>query len=130
MPDILNATENKERIATAALQAFFSITNLWELVEDQEIILLGNPDKQQFVSWKSNNTASQLSEETLLRVSHLMAIHKYLLTLLPSEKAAYQWVKKTNNEPLFKGGTALNFMLRGNLSHIAEVRQYLESQCL
>ena len=90
MPDILNTTENKERIATAALQAFFSITNLWGLVEDQEIILLGNPDKQQFVRWKSNNTTSQLSEETLLRVSHLMAIHKYLLTLLPSEKAAYQ----------------------------------------
>lgn len=130
MPDTPNTTENKEITATTALQVFFGITSLWELVEDQEIILLGNPDRQQFDAWKSNKTADELSEETLLRISHFMAIHKYLVTLLPSKTAAYQWVKKINNAPLFKGDTALNYMLIGDLSHIAEVRHYLESECL
>ncbi len=129
MPITQIKNTNEQKKATTALQVFFGITNLWELSEEQEIILLGNPDKHQFVAWKNNMSASELSEETLVRISHLMAIHKYLHTLLPSKNYAYRWVKKINNAPLFKGDTALSYMLRGNLSDIVDVRNYLESQC-
>lgn len=116
------------RIASAALQVFFSLSERWGLQAKQERILLGEPAASTFFSWKAEKSAKKLDRDTLDRISYLMGIHKALNILLPSPRAADEWIKKPNNAPLFGGDSALNRMLSGNLADIAEIRRYLDAQ--
>lgn len=47
---------------------------------------------------------------------------------LPTERAAYEWVSKPNNAPLFRGKTALSRMLAGRVSDLYVVRKYLDQE--
>jgi len=57
-----------------------------------------------------------------------LGIHKALNILLPSAHAADQWLKKPNDAPLFGGDSALNRMLGGSITDLADVRRYLDAQ--
>jgi hypothetical protein len=48
--------------------------------------------------------------------------------LLPSPRAADEWVKKPNLAPLFHGPSALERMLGGSLIDLADVRRYLDAR--
>ena len=117
-----------KRIASAALQMFFNLSDRWNLQAKEELILLGDPAASTFFAWKANKTANKLSHDTLDRISYLMGIHKALNILLPSPRAADEWIKKPNSAPLFGGDTALNRMLGGSLTDLADVRRYLDAQ--
>lgn len=116
------------RVASAALQVFFSLSDRWGLHAKEERILLGEPAPSTFFAWKANKSARKLDRDTLDRISYLMGIHKALNILLPSSRAANEWIKKPNNAPLFGGDSALNRMLSGNLADLAEIRRYLDAQ--
>lgn len=116
------------QIASAALQIFFSLSNRWGLKAKEERTLLGEPATSTFFSWKADKTARKLDRDTLDRISYLMGIHKALNILLPSSRAADEWIKKPNNAPLFGGDTALNRMLGGSLADLADIRRYLDAQ--
>lgn len=133
MEFIMQATQTQiqhdpKRIAGAALQVFFNLSDQWGLQAREERVLLGDPAPSTFFAWKSNRSASKLSHDTLDRISYLMGIHKALNILLPSPRAADEWIKKPNNAPLFGGDTALNRMLGGKLTDLADVRRYLDAQ--
>ncbi len=117
-----------KRVASAALQVFFNLSDRWGLQAKEEQVLLGHPPSSTFFAWKSKKTASRLSDDTLDRISYLMGIHKALNILLPSAHAANDWIKKPNNAPLFGGDSALNRMLGGKLTDLADVRRYLDAQ--
>ncbi len=117
-----------KRIASAALQVFFGLSDRWGLQAKEERILLGDPAPSTFFNWKSRRTANRLSRDTLDRISYLMGIHKALNILLPSSRDADEWIKKPNNAPVFGGKTALNRMLGGSLTDLADVRRYLDAQ--
>lgn len=116
------------RVASAALQVFFSLSNRWGLQAKDERILLGEPASSTFFAWKAEKSAKKLDRDTLDRISYLMGIHKALNILLPSARAADEWIRKPNNAPLFGGDTALNRMLSGNLADLADIRRYLDAQ--
>lgn len=116
------------RVASAALQVFFSLSNRWNLQAKDERILLGEPAASTFFAWKAEKSAKKLDRDTLDRISYLMGIHKALNILLPSARAADEWIRKPNNAPLFGGDTALNRMLSGNLADLADIRRYLDAQ--
>ena len=117
-----------QRVASAALQAFFNLSQRWELTAAQERILLGDPPTSTFFRWKASKHAARLGRDTLDRVSYLLGIHKALNILLPSAAAADQWVKKPNEAPLFGGHSALERMLGGSVADLADVRRYLDAQ--
>ena len=117
-----------KRISSAALQAFFKLSELWKLSVTEERNLLGAPPESTFYKWKSQQTAGRLSHDTLERISYLLGIHKDLNILLPSSRAAEEWVHKPNTAPLFNGQSALDRMLAGNLVDLADVRRYLDAQ--
>jgi len=119
--------KDPRRVASAALQVFFNLSERWELQAKEERILLGDPAPSTFFSWKSDKAASKLSHDTLERISYIMGIYKDLNILLPNEHAANEWIKKPNDAPLFGGDTALNRMLGGNVSDLADVRRYLDA---
>jgi len=122
------STMNPQRVATAALQGFFNITQRWGLSATQQRVLLGDPPKSTFFKWKSDETANQLDSATLERISYILGIHKALRLLLPTERAAYEWVNKPNDAPLFHGQTALSRMLAGRVADLYEVRRYLDGE--
>ena len=116
------------RLASAALQAFFNLSEQWHLSAAEERTLLGAPPESTFYKWKADNTAGRLSHDTLERISYLLGIFKDLNILLPSPRAAAEWVHKPNTAPLFKGQSALQRMLAGSLVDLADVRRYLDAQ--
>ncbi len=117
-----------ERIAAAALQAFFNLSARWGLSAAQERVLLGSPPESTFFKWKAEKSARRLGRDVLDRISYLLGIYKALHLLLPSPHAADTWVKKPNAAPLFHGQSALERMLGGSLVDLADVRRYLDAQ--
>ena len=117
-----------QRLSSAALQAFFNLSERWGLSAAQERILLGSPPESTFFKWKAERTARRLGRDVLERISYLLGIAKALNILLPSPRAADEWVKKPNAAPLFHGQSALDRMLGGSLVDLADVRRYLDAQ--
>lgn len=109
-----------------ALKAFFKITNLWRLSNDQKMKLLGVP-RSTFFKWQKHLEGS-VSQDTFERISYILGIYKALQILLPDPSAADEWVKKPNNAPLFGGHSALERMLSGHVADLYIVRQYLDSE--
>jgi hypothetical protein len=119
---------DSQRLSSAALQAFFSLSERWGLSASQERVLLGSPPESTFFKWKAEKTARRLGRDVLDRISYLLGIYKALNILLPSARAADEWVKKPNTAPLFHGQSALERMLGGSLVDLADVRRFLDSQ--
>lgn len=117
-----------QRLSSAALQAFFNLSARWGLSAAQERILLGSPPESTFFKWKAERTARRLGRDVLERISYLLGIVKALNILLPSPRAADEWVKRPNAAPLFHGQSALDRMLGGSLVDLADVRRYLDAQ--
>ena len=117
-----------QRLSSAALQAFFNVSARWRLSAMQERILLGSPPESTFFKWKAEKTARRLGRDVLDRISYLLGIYKALSILLPSPRAADEWVKKPNAAPLFQGRSALDRMLGGSLVDLADVRRFLDAQ--
>ena len=117
-----------QRIASAALQGFFNLSERWGLTATQERTLLGSPPESTFFKWKSERSARRLGRDVLDRISYLLGIYKSLNILLPSPRSADEWVRKPNDAPLFRGQSALDRMLGGSVVDIADVRRYLDAQ--
>ncbi len=117
-----------QRLSSAALQAFFELSRRWGLTAAQERVLLGSPPQSTFFKWKSEKTARRLGRDVLDRISYLLGIAKALYMLLPSARAADEWIRKPNAAPLFHGHSALERMLSGSLVDLADVRRFLDAQ--
>ncbi|MBS1181915.1 MAG: hypothetical protein H6Q99_1795 [Proteobacteria bacterium] len=59
-------------------------------------------------------------------MAHLMGIHKGLRYLFKEPARGYEWVRKPN--ATFDGQSALELMLRGELSDLADMRAYLNAE--
>ncbi len=117
-----------KRVTSAALQAFFNLSTHWKLSVAEERALLGSPPESTFYKWKAEKSASRMSRDTLERISYLLGIYKNLNILLPSPRAADEWVRKPNTAPTFNGQSALERMLAGSIIDLADVRRYLDAQ--
>lgn len=116
-----------ETLGAAALTAFFNIATKWRLTNDEERTLLGNPPRSTYYKWRKSKQAA-LAQDTLERISYILGIFKAINILLPTSDAANEWIKKTNNDPLFNGQSALDKMLVGRVVDLADVRRYLDAE--
>ncbi|GLR56818.1 antitoxin Xre/MbcA/ParS toxin-binding domain-containing protein [Rhizobium indigoferae] len=107
-----------------ALDFFFKLAEIWDLSTDQQVKLLGSPARSTYFRWRKDG--SEVSVDTLERISHLGSIYKALGILLDSPEAAVRWIRRPNR--YFEGASALDIMLNGNLSDIIRVRQYVDAQ--
>jgi len=124
---IAKSNLSEEKLAQSGLKAFFKITDLWNLNQEQAKTILGVQPQSTFYKYK-NLGVKKLPKDTLERISYVLGIFKALQILLPDETAADEWVKKPNSAPLFGGRSALDRMLSGNVSDLYEVRKYLDAQ--
>jgi hypothetical protein len=111
----------------AGLRAFAKIAELWHLSVAEQLALLGITSRSTYFKWRKEPNP-RLSRDTLERLSYLLGIYKALQLLLPDTQAADEWVRRSNDAPLFGGKSALERMLSGNVVDLYIVRQYLDAQ--
>jgi hypothetical protein len=97
----------------------------WQVKAQGQRTLLGKPPESTFYNWKKGKV-SGLSVDTLERISYVMGIYKALGILFPTREQADAWPQK-NNEA-FNNETALEFMLKGSMIHLSDMRRYLDAQ--
>ena len=107
-----------------AMEAFSNLANAWELSTEEQINLLGSPGRSTYFKWKKSG--GNVPNDTIERISHILAIYKALQILYTDEAAADGWIKKTND--YFDGRSALDVMLQGKVVDIYKVRQYIDAQ--
>lgn len=113
-----------------ALRTFFNITNLWALTPEQQKTLLGIQDCNAVVSQYDSKLIEPLDAETMLRISYVLGIYKRLNTLLPIPSHADSWLKKPNSEKLFKGNSALNFLVEDPMNRLPLLLAYLRTEAV
>ncbi len=118
---------DRESLSGPALRTFFRIAQLWNLSNDEQMILLGISARSTYYKWKKN-TDVVLSRDTLERISYILGIYKSLQILLPDKKLADEWIKRPNSAPLFDGRSALDLMMSGRVADLFIVRQYLDAE--
>ena len=111
---------------SVALKAFFGITAKWGLSSEQERTLLGI-SKATFYRWKHQMDGT-LTADIIERISYILGIYKALRILLPSEKAADEWIHQPNSAHPFGGHSALEKLLKGHVVDLADVRRYLDAE--
>ncbi|WP_237704374.1 MbcA/ParS/Xre antitoxin family protein [Rheinheimera sp. A13L] len=117
--------QDPEKTAQVALSVFFNIMNAWQVKAKDQMVLLGKPAESTFYNWKKGKIAS-LSPDTLERISYVMGIYKALGILFASREQADAWPQKPN--AAFNNETALDFMLKGSVMHLSDMRRYLDAQ--
>jgi antitoxin Xre/MbcA/ParS-like protein len=115
-------------LAGPAFALFLKIAELWKLTPVEARILLGSLPESTFYKYQRAPQTAHLSHDTLARISHLLAIYKAINVLLPRAESADAWVRLPNDAPLFKGRSALDYMLGGEFEDVAAVRRYLDAQ--
>lgn len=115
------------RLSGPALDAFSKIAEHWHLSTAQQRTLLGSIPESTFFKYLKQPGAARLSADGLERISHLLGIFKSLNVLLPRPEAADAWIHRPNDAPLFKGRSALDYMLSGRFEDLIAVRRYLDT---
>lgn len=108
----------------AMARASINLFRKWKVTDAQACILLGGVSPSKYNRWKKGNIGL-LGVDLKTRLSLLMGIHKALRILFTENERSYAWVKKVN--AAFGGLSALDIMLKGQISNIYDVRTYLDA---
>lgn len=122
----LNSEAERERLSRPSLLAFFRLVDAWGLIDEQSRLLLGGMPSSTFYVWKKSVPAV-IDVDRLTRLSYLVGIYKALHILYDGDLAK-RWISLPNTNELFAGETPLNYMLRGGLVAMDNVRQLLDAR--
>lgn len=115
-----------KNLAGPGLRAFLRLSELWNLDQEAQRTLLGSPSRATWHRWRKA-PPTDLSRDTLERLSYLLGIWKALKILIPDATQATAWVRRPNADPLFGGRPPLERMLQGRLVDLADVRRHLDA---
>jgi hypothetical protein len=125
-PPDLSSRMERERLSTPATKAFFNIMSRWRVRDEDARMLLGGVSNGPFYEMK-RNPGRVLDTDRLTRISYLIGIFK-ALQILHGPKLAGEWVRLPNRNPIFKGLTPLEYMIRGGLTSMQTVRRLLDAR--
>lgn len=109
-----------------ALTFFFGLMDKWGCSPSEQMVLLGSVSTTTYHNFKSLPEV-RLSHDLIERISYLMGIHNSLCIIFSNQlENAYRWVSKPNQAAPFNGQSALQFMLSGSTTELADVRRYLD----
>lgn len=108
----------------AMQRAMLHLGGRWALTDDQLSTLLGDISVRTLQRWK-HGQYGRPNIDTAARMSNLLGIHKALRLLFKEAARGYGWIKRPNDT--FAGASALDIMLRGQLTDLMRVRRYLDS---
>src|SRR5271156_4532285 len=123
-PD-LSRLETRERLSQSAIDGFFAIMDKWEIPIERAGELLGGMPRS--TVYKLKSAAGTLRQGELARISYIVGIYKALQILLPDELAE-RWVTQPNDNPLFRGQTPVDYMVRAGIPGLQQVRSLLDAE--
>ena len=127
-PELVDITsaEERARLGPSALKAFFNIVKVWHLRDEDAMRLLGGVASSTYYAMKKSPRRT-LDADTMLRISYLVGIFK-ALNILHSKALADRWITLSNQNPIFRGATPLEYMIRGGIPAIQLVRRLLDAR--
>ena len=99
----------------------------WRLTYKQQAIMLGTSPRTatSINNYKKGKTYLPQNRDTQDRITHLLAIHKYLRRVYPLNKElAYRWITTANSD--FNNESPFEIISKEGLMGLVRVRQYLE----
>lgn len=117
--------EERVRTSSVALKAFGRIADAWGLTDDQALSLLGDRSAPGMAG-ALNGRMTELDDGTLERLSLVIGIYAALGALVGDHDAMRRWLRAPNAAALFKGGTALAYMLDNDIDGLRAVRAYVD----
>ena len=112
----LSDRSTRERLSPAGIKAFLRIAQKW-----------GGISSGSFYGLKKAPARRTLDQDVLTRISLLIGIFK-ALNILYSERLADAWMTLPNSNPMFRGTTPLQYILRLGQPGMMEVRQMLDAR--
>jgi uncharacterized protein (DUF2384 family) len=125
LPDLADPA-TRARLSPAAITAFFSIVDKWQLRNEDAMALLGGASHGRYFELKKNRKGL-LSQDELTRISLLIGIFK-ALNILFGQRLANQWTSRPNSNPIFNNAPPLQFLTRGGVPGMIGVRRLLDSR--
>lgn len=124
-PD-LSEPKTRARLSPAAIGAFLKIIDLWQIKNEDAMALLGGMSNGKYHELKRKQRAV-LSQDELTRISYLLGIFKSL-NILFSAKLANQWMQLPNTNPMYKGASPIQLMVRLGMPAMMETRRLLDTR--
>jgi uncharacterized protein (DUF2384 family) len=125
IPDLADPA-TRARLSPAAIVAFFSIVDKWQLRNEDAMAMLGGISHGRYFELKRNRKGL-LSQDELTRISLLIGIFK-ALNILFGHRLANQWTSRPNSNPMFNGAAPLQYLSRGGVPAMIGVRRLLDSR--
>lgn len=107
-----------------ALRGYFHIIDAWGATAEQARIILGVPAERTYYAWRAGS-AVRVPSDTLRRIGYVAGIYQALQILYSDPHFADGWVKRPNRA--IGGQMPLQRMCAGDVTDLAEVRNYLDS---
>lgn len=114
-----------EEEAGALARTTVNLFRAWGLTDAEARTLLGGMAARTWARWKDGEVG-RIDRDLRMRMAHLMGIHKGLRYLFRDPTRGYAWIRKQNTA--FGGSSALDIMLRGELSDLALMREWLDAK--
>ncbi|KQZ95905.1 hypothetical protein ASD64_18465 [Mesorhizobium sp. Root157] len=111
--------------AGALARTTVNLFKAWGVTDAEACTLLGGMSARTWARWK-DGAHGRIDRDLRTRMAHLMGIHKGLRYLFKDAGRGYAWVRKSNRA--FGGQSALQLMLRGEISDISAIREWLDAE--
>ena len=117
--------------AGALARTTVNLFKAWNLTDLEACILLGGMSARTWARWKTGarwkeGGIGRIDRDLRTRMAHLMGIHKGLRYLFTEPSRGYAWIRKPN--ATFGGQSALDLMLRGEISDLSAMREWLDAE--
>jgi hypothetical protein len=122
-PD-LSRLETRERLSQSATDGFFAIMDKWQIQIERAGELLGGMPRS--TVYKLKSAAGTLRQDELTRISYIVGIYKSLHILLPDDLAD-RWITQPNDNPLFRGQTPFDYIVRAGIPGLQHVRSLVDA---
>jgi hypothetical protein len=117
----------RRQMSGPAIRTFMNIAEAWKLPVQKQRALLGWPPESTFFNYKAG-VVGTLSFDMLVRISLILGIYKDLHILYPEPSLADRWVMLPNNNALFGGSSAIDFMTEAGMDGLYQVRRLLDAR--
>jgi Protein of unknown function (DUF2384) len=121
-PDLPSITEAE---AAALARTTVNLFRAWQLTDNEARILLGDMAQRTWARWK-DGSIGRIDRDLRARMAILMGVHKGLRYLFSDPARGYAWIRKPN--ATFGGQSALDVMLRGEITDLIDLRAYLDAE--
>lgn len=111
--------------AGALARTTVNLFQAWKLSDAEACTLLGGMSPRTWARWKEKNIG-RIDRDLRMRMAHLMGIHKGLRYLFRQPARGYAWLRKPN--ATFGGLSALDMMLRGEMSDLSAMREWIDAE--